>query len=91
MKGLMGQGTDFWIPPDSTCFIKSCILPSGVGVALFGRKSSHKVATKLQSANVPLGYGLCLLNLAFDGYTNAAQDEIIKKHPKSPPIHMMCW
>jgi UDP-galactose transporter B1 len=63
----------------------------GVGVALFGSKSSHKVATKLQAANVPLGYGLCLLNLAFDGYTNAAQDEIIKKHPRSPPIHMMCW
>ena len=42
-------------------------------MALFGSKSSHKVSKKLQAANVPLGYGLCLMNLAFDGYTNAVQ------------------
>ncbi len=63
----------------------------GVGVALFGSQSSHKVAAKLVKPNTLLGYSLCLVNITFDGYTNAAQDQIIKKHPRSPPIHMMCW
>lgn len=63
----------------------------GVGVALFGSKSSHKVSTKLAKPNTPLGYSLCLVNLIFDGYTNVAQDEINKRHPKNPPMHMMCW
>lgn len=50
-----------------------------------------QVASKLASPNAPLGYGLCFINLAFDGYTNAAQDEINRKHPRNNPIHMMCW
>ena len=45
----------------------------GVGVAMFGSKSSHKVTSKLASPNTMLGYSLCLINLAFDGYTNARQ------------------
>lgn len=43
------------------------------GVGLFGMKSSSKVTRKLASPNAPLGYGLCLVNLVLDGYTNAAQ------------------
>eukprot|EP00955_Chlamydomonas_euryale_P029362 309568-Chlamydomonas_euryale.AAC.1 len=58
----------------------------GIGVALFGRKSSDKVSTKLAKPNTPLGYGLCFVNLVFDGYTNAAQDEINKRHPNNPPM-----
>jgi UDP-galactose transporter B1 len=45
----------------------------------------------LVDPNAPLGYFLCFLNLALDGYTNAAQDEINHKHPKNAPLHMMCW
>ncbi len=41
--------------------------------------------------NAPLGYFLCFVNLALDGYTNAAQDEINHSHPKNAPLHMMCW
>ncbi len=50
-----------------------CMTLIGVGVALFGKKSSHGVASKLANPNTLLGYALCLVNLAFDGYTNAAQ------------------
>lgn len=45
-----------------------------------------QVSTKLVKPNTPLGYSLCLVNLVFDGYTNAAQDEINKRHPKNPPM-----
>ncbi|KAJ9533546.1 hypothetical protein QJQ45_026605 [Haematococcus lacustris] len=68
-----------------------CMSLIGLGVALFGKKSSTKVASKLASPNTLLGYSLCLLNLALDGYTNAAQDQINHHHPRNPPIHMMCW
>eukprot|EP00798_Chlamydomonas_sp_ICE-L_P001119 gene1119-3952_t len=68
-----------------------CMSLIGVGVALFGRKSSSSTASKLANPNTTLGYALCFVNLAFDGYTNAAQDEINKHHPHNPPMHMMCW
>lgn len=68
-----------------------CMTLIGLGVALFGSKSSSHVARKLVKPNTPLGYSLCLVNIVFDGYTNAAQDHINKKHLKSPPIHMMCY
>lgn len=68
-----------------------CMTLIGVGVALFGKKSSHGVSSKLANPNTTLGYTLCLINLAFDGYTNAAQDEINRNYPHNPPVHMMCW
>lgn len=69
----------------------TCMTLIGIGVALFARKGSSKVTAKLASPNAALGYGLCFLNLAFDGYTNAAQDEINRNYPKNSPNHMMCW
>ena len=68
-----------------------CMSLIGVGVALFAQKGSAKAQSKLASPNVPLGYTLCFVNLALDGYTNAAQDEINRKHPRNSPLHMMCW
>ena len=35
--------------------------------------------SKLASPNAPLGYFLCALNLALDGFTNATQDSITAK------------
>eukprot|EP00878_Enallax_costatus_P006461 GHUV01006773.1.p1 GENE.GHUV01006773.1~~GHUV01006773.1.p1 ORF type:complete len:336 (+),score=74.81 GHUV01006773.1:909-1916(+) len=68
-----------------------CMTMIGVGVSLFARKSSSKVTAKLASPNAPLGYFLCFVNLTFDGYTNAYQDEINRNYPDNNPIHMMCW
>lgn len=39
-------------------------------------QTSSKAISKLARPNAPLGYGLCFLNLAFDGFTNATQDSI---------------
>lgn len=68
-----------------------CMSMIGIGVSLFARKSSSKVTAKLASPNAPLGYFLCFVNMTFDGYTNAYQDEINRSFPDNNPIHMMCW
>lgn len=39
-------------------------------------QTSSKITSKLAHPNAPLGYGLCFLNLAFDGFTNATQDSL---------------
>jgi len=61
------------------------------GISLFAAQGSGKVAQKLAAPNAPLGYALCLINLTFDGYTNAAQDEIHRKYPATTALHTMCW
>ncbi len=50
-----------------------CAIMIAAGISLFARQSSSKVTSKLVAPNAPLGYGLCTLNLLFDGYTNAIQ------------------
>jgi UDP-galactose transporter B1 len=50
-----------------------CMLLIGVGVGAFAQKGSSKVAARLAAPNNMLGYSLCFVNLAFDGYTNAVQ------------------
>ncbi|KAL6506163.1 hypothetical protein OROGR_024344 [Orobanche gracilis] len=45
-------------------------------------KTSSKTISKLAHPNAPLGYGLCFLNLAFDGFTNATQDSLKARVPK---------
>lgn len=51
----------------------ACALMIAAGISLFAQQSSSKVTAKLAAPNAPLGYALCLVNLVFDGYTNAAQ------------------
>ena len=50
-----------------------CMMLVGVGVALFGSQTSSSVKAKLANPNTALGYSLCFVSLAFDGYTNAVQ------------------
>lgn len=50
-----------------------CAALIAAGISLFAQQSPAKTARKLAAPNAPLGYALCLLNLIFDGYTNAAQ------------------
>lgn len=50
-----------------------CATLIAAGISLFANQSSSKVTKKLEAPNAPLGYTLCLLNLFFDGYTNAKQ------------------
>ncbi|KAK4763706.1 hypothetical protein SAY87_013144 [Trapa incisa] len=60
------------------------------GVSSFALlKTSSKTISKLAHPNAPLGYGLCFLNLAFDGFTNATQDSITARYPKTSAWDIM--
>ncbi|KAK8493713.1 hypothetical protein V6N12_019300 [Hibiscus sabdariffa] len=60
------------------------------GVSAFAlMKTSSKTISKLAHPNAPLGYGLCFLNLAFDGFTNATQDSITARYPKTSAWDIM--
>ncbi|XP_078429641.1 UDP-galactose transporter 3 [Wolffia australiana] len=67
-----------------------CTLLVAGGVSSFAlMKTSSKTMSKLAHPNAPLGYGLCFLNLAFDGFTNATQDSISEKYPKTTAWDIM--
>ncbi|XP_038997284.1 UDP-galactose/UDP-glucose transporter 3-like [Hibiscus syriacus] len=60
------------------------------GVSMFARmKTSSKTISKLAHPNSPLGFALCFLNLAFDGFTNATQDSINTRYPKTSAWDVM--
>lgn len=63
------------------CFI-SCPFLFLLGMFWFRFQTSSKTISKLANPNAPLGYGLCFLNLAFDGFTNATQDSINARYVK---------
>ncbi|KAL8161525.1 hypothetical protein V2J09_013014 [Rumex salicifolius] len=67
-----------------------CTLLVAGGVSMFAlAKTSSKTISKLAHPNAPLGYGLCFLNLAFDGFTNATQDSITARYPKTTAWDIM--
>ncbi|XP_057777138.1 UDP-galactose/UDP-glucose transporter 3 [Salvia miltiorrhiza] len=67
-----------------------CTLLVAGGVSIFAlSKTSSKTISKLARPNAPLGYGLCFLNLAFDGFTNATQDSLTARYPKTNAWNMM--
>lgn len=60
------------------------------GVSTFALlKTSSKTINKLAHPNAPIGYGLCFLNLAFDGFTNATQDSLTARYPKTSAWDIM--
>lgn len=67
-----------------------CTLLVAGGVSMFAlAKTSSKTISKLAHPNAPLGYGLCFFNLAFDGFTNATQDSITARYPKTTAWDIM--
>ncbi|XP_024545589.1 UDP-galactose/UDP-glucose transporter 3 [Selaginella moellendorffii] len=83
LMGTILYGVRYTIPE----YLCTFLVAGGVSIfALF--KGSVK-ASKVASPNAPLGYGLCLLNLAFDGFTNATQDSITMRYPKTSAWHIM--
>jgi len=56
-----------------------------------GHGTSSAAAAALEAPNAPLGYLLVALNLALDGYTNAHQDDVNRRHPENSPVRMMAW
>ncbi|KAB5561824.1 hypothetical protein DKX38_006781 [Salix brachista] len=69
--GCLVYGVSYTVPEYLCTF-----LVAG-GVSSFALlKTSSKTINKLAHPNAPIGYGLCFLNLAFDGFTNATQDSL---------------
>ncbi|KAF3790241.1 UDP-galactose/UDP-glucose transporter 3 [Nymphaea thermarum] len=67
-----------------------CTLLVAGGVSAFALlKTSSKTISKLAHPNAPLGYGLCFLNLALDGFTNATQDSLTLRYPKTTAWDIM--
>nr|XP_043626678.1 UDP-galactose/UDP-glucose transporter 3-like [Erigeron canadensis] len=67
-----------------------CSLLVAGGVSIFAlSKTNSKTINKVANPNAPLGYGLCFLNLVFDGFTNATQDSISARYPKTNAWDMM--
>lgn len=82
--GTIVYGVRYTLPEYFCTFL----VAGGVSTfALF--KSSAKTMSRLASPNAPLGYGLCFLNLAMDGFTNATQDSIAAQYPKTNAWHIM--
>ncbi|KAK1289949.1 UDP-galactose/UDP-glucose transporter 3 [Acorus calamus] len=84
LMGTLVYGIKYTIPE----YICTLLVASGVS-AFALLKTSSKTISKLAHPNAPLGYGLCCLNLAFDGFTNATQDSITSRYPKTSAWDIM--
>ncbi|KAG6398840.1 hypothetical protein SASPL_140311 [Salvia splendens] len=71
LMGTLVYGIKYTIPE----YICTLLVAGGVSTFALS-KTSSKITSKLAHPNAPIGYGLCFLNLAFDGFTNATQDSI---------------
>ncbi|XP_073294155.1 UDP-galactose/UDP-glucose transporter 3-like [Primulina huaijiensis] len=84
LMGTLVYGIKYTFPE----YFCTLLVAGGVsGFALL--KTSSKTIRKLARPNAPLGYGLCFLNLAFDGFTNATQDSITARYPKTSAWNIM--
>ncbi|XP_011001670.1 PREDICTED: UDP-galactose/UDP-glucose transporter 3-like [Populus euphratica] len=82
--GCLVYGVSYTVPEYLCTF-----LVAG-GVSTFALlKTSSKTISKLAHPNAPIGYGLCFLNLAFDGFTNATQDSLKSRYPKTSAWDIM--
>ncbi|KAG5521165.1 hypothetical protein RHGRI_033649 [Rhododendron griersonianum] len=89
LMGALVYGIRYSIPE----YVCSLLVAGGVSVFALSKVStettSSKTISKLAHPNAPLGYGLCFLNLAFDGFTNATQDSITARYPKTSAWEIM--
>ncbi|KAG1330082.1 UDP-galactose/UDP-glucose transporter 3 [Cocos nucifera] len=84
VMGTLVYGIKYTIPE----YICTFLVAGGVSAFALS-KTSSKTINKLAHPNAPLGYGLCFLNLAFDGFTNATQDSITTRYPKTTAWDIM--
>ncbi|XP_042021250.1 UDP-galactose/UDP-glucose transporter 3-like isoform X2 [Salvia splendens] len=84
LMGTLVYGIKYTIPE----YICTLLVAGGVSTFALS-KTSSKITSKLAHPNAPIGYGLCFLNLAFDGFTNATQDSITARYPKTSAWNIM--
>ncbi|KAM7468561.1 hypothetical protein LguiB_016123 [Lonicera macranthoides] len=94
LMGTLVYGIRYTIPE----YVCSLLVADGVSAFALSKipiqcldvfQTSTKTISKLAHPNAPLGYGLCFLNLAFDGFTNATQDSIATRYPKTSAWDIM--
>ncbi|CAK9861065.1 unnamed protein product [Sphagnum jensenii] len=59
------------------------------GVSVFALNKSSSSSSRVAIPNASLGYSLCLINLACDGFTNASQDSLTARYPGVNAWHIM--
>ncbi|KAG1335489.1 UDP-galactose/UDP-glucose transporter 3 [Cocos nucifera] len=84
VMGTLVYGIKYTIPE----YICTFLVAGGVSAFALS-KTSSKTISRLAHPNAPLGYALCFLNLAFDGFTNATQDSITTRYPKTTAWDIM--
>ncbi|XP_042515144.1 UDP-galactose/UDP-glucose transporter 3 [Macadamia integrifolia] len=84
LMGTLVYGIKYTLPE----YVCTFLVAGGVS-AFALLKTSSKTISKLAHPNAPLGYGLCFLNLAFDGFTNATQDSLTARYPKTSAWDIM--
>ncbi|XP_008793442.1 UDP-galactose/UDP-glucose transporter 3-like [Phoenix dactylifera] len=84
VMGTLVYGIKYTIPD----YICTFLVAGGVSAFALS-KTSSKTISRLAHPNAPLGYGLCFLNLAFDGFTNATQDSLTTRYPKTSAWDIM--
>ncbi|ERM94393.1 hypothetical protein AMTRI_Chr04g189850 [Amborella trichopoda] len=84
LMGTLVYGIKYTIPE----YVCTFLVAGGVS-AFALMKPSSKTISKLAHPNAPLGYGLCFLNLALDGFTNATQDNISARYLKTSAWDIM--
>ncbi|KAH6757395.1 UDP-galactose transporter 3 [Perilla frutescens var. hirtella] len=84
LMGTLVYGIKYTVPE----YVCTFLVAGGVSSFALS-KTSSKTISKLAHPNAPLGYGLCFLNLAFDGFTNATQDSLTARYPKTSAWNIM--
>ncbi|KAG0485025.1 hypothetical protein HPP92_009104 [Vanilla planifolia] len=84
LMGSLVYGIKYSLPE----YICTFLVAGGVSAFALA-KTSSKTISKLAHPNAPYGYGLCFLNLLFDGFTNATQDSIKLRYPKTSAWEIM--
>ncbi|KAL8550355.1 hypothetical protein ACS0TY_008974 [Phlomoides rotata] len=84
LMGTLVYGIKYTFPE----YVCSLLVAGGVSTFALSKMSS-KITSKLARPNAPIGYSLCFLNLAFDGFTNATQDSITARYPKTNAWNIM--
>ncbi|XP_020596111.1 UDP-galactose/UDP-glucose transporter 3-like [Phalaenopsis equestris] len=84
LMGTLVYGIKYTLPE----YICTSLVAGGISAFALS-KTSSKTISKLAHPNAPYGYGLCFLNLVFDGFTNATQDSIKERYPKTSAWEIM--
>ncbi|KAM3706666.1 hypothetical protein ACB098_03G166700 [Castanea mollissima] len=95
LMGALVYGIRYTVPEYLCTFLVAggvstfCPLKGKHVISFYWWSIDSKTIGKLAQSNAPLGYLLYFLNLTFDGFTNATQDSITTRYPKTSAWDIM--